>query len=263
MQHITICCLKPRLSQIWDYSSAACNASPLAAWNHRHAKPEISSPLHVMHHCLPPKTQANEILNYSSPAWHTKSKMIPPLLLIRHRLLPETIGTPNLKFSPLHVMCHCLPPKTTGRWNQVNVCKEGVQFCSKTLQNKEKTDQKHVKRFRLNVFKEKTVHKLMLVAFSEEMSAPKPMLVAFSEETTVHKLYSCDFAASLSSHTHWPFLSIGVVVSDSVPGFLQLHIVSTTAVLQEVDDLEPVAQLFAQVHSQVSEIKKLRPMKTD
>lgn len=57
-------------------------------------------------------------------------------------------------------MNHCLLPRPTGRWNLVNVCKEGVQFCSKTLQNKEKTDQKHVKRFRLNVFKEKTVHKL-------------------------------------------------------------------------------------------------------
>ena len=89
------------------------------------------------------------------------------------------------------------------------------------------------------------------------------MLVAFSEEAAVHKLYSCDFAVSLSSHTRWPFLSISIVVSDSIPGFLQLHIISTAAVLQEVDDLEPVAQLFAQVHSQVSEIEKLRPMKMD
>ena len=89
------------------------------------------------------------------------------------------------------------------------------------------------------------------------------MPVAFSEEAAVPKLYSRDSAVSLSSHTHWPFLSIGIVVSDSVPGFLQLHIVSTAAMLQEVDDLEPVAQLFAQVHGQVSEIEKLRPMKMD
>ena len=87
------------------------------------------------------------------------------------------------------------------------------------------------------------------------------MLVAFSEEAAVPKLYSSGFAVSLSCHTHWPFLSISVVVSDSVPGFLQLHIISTTTMLQEVDDLEPVAQLFAQVHSQISEIGKLRMMK--
>ena len=129
--YITACCLKPQANEIRNYFSPARRTSLLAAWNHRQMKYEITSPLHVVHHCLLPETtgkwntklllpctsyitacclkpQANEIWNYSSPArntspfaaWnnrHTKSEIIPPLHLICHHLLLETTGMPNLK----------------------------------------------------------------------------------------------------------------------------------------------------------------------